>query len=268
MTVAISHEGAIAIVTVDNPPVNALSQALRQALMEAVSVIDADESVTAAVLICAGRTFIAGADVSEFDKPAAPPHLPDVVASIEAAKKPWVAAIHGSALGGGLEVALGCAYRIAAVSANLGLPEVKLGITPGAGGTVRLPRLIGISEAVDLVTTGSPVDARKAEALRLVDAVVGGDLLENAVAVARDAANRPRPQPICERRVSRPRRNARLPPFARSLASAALVRRILRPRRPSSVRPFWSFAALLKLLRCVTSSFRSGLRPVHRSLAV
>ncbi|MBN8953541.1 MULTISPECIES: 3-hydroxyacyl-CoA dehydrogenase NAD-binding domain-containing protein [unclassified Rhizobium] len=199
MTVAISHEGAIAIVTVDNPPVNALSQALRQALMEAVSVIDADESVTAAVLICAGRTFIAGADVSEFDKPAAPPHLPDVVASIEAAKKPWVAAIHGSALGGGLEVALGCAYRIAAVSANLGLPEVKLGITPGAGGTVRLPRLIGISEAVDLVTTGSPVDARKAEALRLVDAVVGGDLLENAVAVARDAANRPRPQPICER---------------------------------------------------------------------
>jgi len=198
MTVAITHEGTIAIVTVDNPPVNALSQALRQALAGAVSVIDADASVRAAVLICAGRTFIAGADVSEFGKPPVPPHLPDVVAGIEAAKKPWVAAIHGSALGGGLEVALGCAYRVAVASANLGLPEVKLGIIPGAGGTVRLLRLIGASAAVELVTNGSPIDARKAMAIGLVDTVAEGDLLSAAIAFAREAADKPRPRPLSE----------------------------------------------------------------------
>src|SRR5690606_21514320 len=140
MTLTIAREGSVAVVTVDNPPVNALSQALRQALVEAVATLDADAAVKAVVLICAGRTFIAGADVGEFGKPPQPPHLPDVVATIEGAKTPWVAAIHGSALGGGLEVALGCAWRVAAPSASLGLPEVKLGIIPGAGGTVRLPR--------------------------------------------------------------------------------------------------------------------------------
>ncbi len=201
MTVTITHEGAIAVVTIDNPPVNALSQALRQTLVEAVSAIDADTSVSAAVLICAGRTFIAGADVSEFGKPPIPPHLPDVVAGIEGASKPWVAAIHGSALGGGLEVALGCAYRVAVASASLGLPEVKLGLVPGAGGTVRLPRLIGAAAAVDLVTSGSPVDAAKAAAMGLVDAVVEGDLLPAAIAFAREAADKPGPQPISERAV-------------------------------------------------------------------
>lgn len=201
MTVTITHEDAIAVVTVDNPPVNALSQALRQALVEAVSAIDADASVSAAVLICAGRTFIAGADVSEFGKPPLPPHLPDVVAGIEGAGKPWVAAIHGSALGGGLEVALGCAYRVAAATANLGLPEVKLGLIPGAGGTVRPPRLIGASAAVDLVTGGGPIDVRKAAALGLVDTVVEGDLASAAIAFARKIADKPRPQPISERNV-------------------------------------------------------------------
>ena len=201
MTVTITHEGAIAVVTIDNPPVNALSQGLRQALMEAVSAIDADATTSAAVLICAGRTFIAGADVSEFGKLPAPPHLPDIVAAIEGSRKPWVAAIHGSALGGGLEVALGCAYRVAVASANLGLPEVKLGIIPGAGGTVRLPRLIGAAAAVDLVTSGDPVDARKALALGLVDAVVEGELLLAAIAFAREIADKPRPQRISERTV-------------------------------------------------------------------
>lgn len=126
MTVTIAREDTIAVVTVDNPPVNALSQALRQALVDTVTELDADAGVKAVVLLCAGRTFIAGADVSEFGKPPLPPHLPDVVASIENAKKPWVAAIHGSALGGGLEVTLGCAYRVALSTASLGLPEVKL----------------------------------------------------------------------------------------------------------------------------------------------
>ena len=202
MTVTIAREGAIAVVTVDNPPVNALSQALRQALVEGVAALDADEVVKAVVLLCAGRTFIAGADVSEFGKPPEPPHLPDVVAGIEGASKPWVAAIHGSALGGGLEVALGCAYRVAGPSAKLGLPEVTLGLIPGASGTVRLPRLIGAPAAVDLVTSGNPVDARKAAALRLVDLVVDGDLRQATIAFAEEAIGKPRPQPISARSVA------------------------------------------------------------------
>jgi 3-hydroxyacyl-CoA dehydrogenase len=201
MTVTIARENAIAVVTVDNPPVNALSQALRQALVEAVAELDADATVKAVVLICAGRTFIAGADVNEFGKPPQPPHLPDVVAGIEGAKKPWVAAIHGSALGGGLEVALGCAYRVAVASASLGLPEVKLGIIPGAGGTVRLPRLIGPAAAVELVTGGSPVGAKKAHTLGLVDAVIDGDLRAGAIAFANEIAGKPLPQPISGRAV-------------------------------------------------------------------
>lgn len=202
MTVTIAREGAIAVVTVDNPPVNALSRALRQALLEAVATLDADEAVKAVVLRCAGRTFIAGADVNEFGKPPQPPHLPDVVASIEGARKPWIAAIHGNALGGGLEVALGCTYRAAVASANLGLPEVKLGLVPGAGGTVRLPRLIGAPAAIDLVTSGNPVDARKAAMLGLVDLVVEGDLLPAAIEFAREAAGKPVPQPISGRTVA------------------------------------------------------------------
>ena len=201
MTVTIAREGSVAVVTVDNPPVNALSQALRQALVEAVAELDADAAVTAVVLICAGRTFIAGADVSEFGKPPQPPHLPDVVAAIESAKKPWMAAIHGSALGGGLEVALGCAYRVAVSSASLGLPEVKLGIIPGAGGTVRLPRLIGAAAAVDLVTGGNPVGAREADGLGLVDAVIDGDLRAGSIAFAEGIAEKPLPQPISRRAV-------------------------------------------------------------------
>ncbi|UDF32770.1 UNVERIFIED_ORG: enoyl-CoA hydratase/isomerase family protein (plasmid) [Roseateles sp. XES5] len=201
MTVTIAREASVAVVTIDNPPVNALSQALRQALVEAVAELDADAAVKAVVLICAGRTFIAGADVSEFGKPPQPPHLPDVVAGIEAAKKPWVAAIHGSALGGGLEVALGCAYRVAVASASLGLPEVKLGIIPGAGGTQRLPRLIGAAAAVDLITGGSPVGARKAEGLGLVDAIIDGDLRAGSVAFAAGVVEKPLPQPISSRAV-------------------------------------------------------------------
>lgn len=201
MTLTIAREEAIAVVTIDNPPVNALSQALRKALVDAVAELDADATVRAVVLICVGRTFIAGADVSEFGKPPQPPHLPDVVACIESAKKPWVAAVHGSALGGGLEVALGCAYRVAVPSASLGLPEVKLGIIPGAGGTVRLPRLIAPAAAVDLVTSGNPVGAKKAQALGLVDAVIDGDLRSGAIAFANDVAEKPLPQPISRRAV-------------------------------------------------------------------
>ncbi|MFN7011407.1 MAG: 3-hydroxyacyl-CoA dehydrogenase NAD-binding domain-containing protein [Allorhizobium sp.] len=182
--ITIAREGRIAVVTVDNPPVNALSQAVRQGLSEAAKALDDDPDVAAVVLICAGRTFIAGADVSEFDKPPQPPHLPDVISAIEMAAKPWIAAIHGSALGGGFEVALGCRFRLAVAEASVGLPEVTLGIVPGAGGTVRTPRLAGIEAAVELVTTGKPVRAARAHELGLIDRIVAGDLRTGAIAFA------------------------------------------------------------------------------------
>ena len=204
MVVSIEREGDIAVVTVDNPPVNALGQALRQGLWDAVGALDADPAVRAVVLVCAGRTFIAGADVTEFGKPPVPPHLPDVVDRIEAAAKPWVAAIHGSALGGGFEVAMGCRFRVAVEGASVGLPEVTLGIVPGASGTVRTPRLAGSEAAVDLVTTGRPVKAAKALALGLVDAVVAGDLRGGAVGFARAALAKPLPPAVSARPVPSP----------------------------------------------------------------
>lgn len=202
--VSITREGEIAVVTIDNPPVNALSQALRQGLWDAVSSLDADPQVRAVVLVCAGRTFIAGADVTEFGKPPTAPHLPDLVDRIEGAQKPWVAAIHGSALGGGFEVAMGCRFRVAVEGASVGLPEVSLGIVPGASGTVRTPRLAGVEAAVELVTSGKPVKAAKALSLGLVDAVFADDLQANALAFARDALTRDLPPPVSVRLVTAP----------------------------------------------------------------
>ncbi len=197
MPLSIAREGRIAVVTIDNPPVNALSLALRQSLWDAAETLDADPAVDAVVLLCAGRTFIAGADVSEFGKPPQPPHLPDLVARIEAAKKPWIAAIHGSALGGGFEVALACRFRLALATASVGLPEVSLGIVPGAGGTVRLPRLVPPGTAVDIATTGKPVKAPTALSLGLIDRLVEGDLRAGAIAFA--AALPPLPAPLRDR---------------------------------------------------------------------
>ena len=202
--IRLEHDGDIAVVTVDNPPVNALSQAMRQALWDTVETLDADMSVRAVVLICAGRTFIAGADVAEFNLPPMPPHLPDLVDRIEKAVKPWVAAIHGSALGGGFEVAMGCRFRIALDGASVGLPEVTLGLVPGASGTVRTPRLAGVAAAIAMVTTGRPVRAAQAQALGLVDAVVTGDLRVQAVAFAHAALTRPLPLPVSARAVDAP----------------------------------------------------------------
>ncbi len=199
--VTIARKGQIAIVTVDNPPVNALSQELRQGLWDAAVALDADPGVAAVVLTCAGRTFIAGADVREFGRTPEPPHLPDLVDRIEGAAKPWTAAIHGSALGGGLEVALGCRFRVAAPGANLGLPEVNLGIIPGASGTVRTPRLIGVPAAVSLITSGRPLRAEKALGLGLIDAVIEGDLSDGAVAFAEAALGQPLPEPISARAI-------------------------------------------------------------------
>jgi len=184
MAVSIRREGDLAIVTIDNPPVNALSRAVRQGLFDAVTILDNDVSVSGVLLVCAGRTFIAGADVNEFSKPPLEPHLRDVVAAIESAKTPWVAVIHGTALGGGFEIAMGCRFRVALKDAKIGFPEVTLGLIPGAGGTVRTPRLAGVVNAVTLVTTGRAIGATQALAIGLIDAVVAGDLLLSAAAFA------------------------------------------------------------------------------------
>jgi 3-hydroxyacyl-CoA dehydrogenase len=198
---SIRHEGEIAIVTIDNPPVNALSQVLRQSLWDAVDTLDADDTVKAVLLTCAGRTFIAGADVSEFSKPPMEPHLPDLVAHIEGAKKPWAAAIHGTALGGGFEMALGCRFRIAQPKAKIGLPEVTLGLIPGASGTVRTPRLCGIDAAIDLVTTGKPIPATKAKDLGLVDCLSENALVADSLDFLKYALSQPLPLPVSQRSI-------------------------------------------------------------------
>ena len=165
-------DGPIATITIDSPPVNALSAAVRDGIKRAVEAADADGAVKAIVLICAGRTFIAGADISEFGKPPREPSLPSVLDRIEFASKPIVAAIHGTALGGGFEVALTAHYRVAVPSAKFGLPEIKLGLIPGAGGTQRLPRLIGAEKALDVILSGSPFGASDAKAWGVVDEIV------------------------------------------------------------------------------------------------
>src|SRR5208282_652297 len=179
-------EGEVAVVTINSPPVNALSQAVRDGLKGGVEAADANEAVKAIVIICAGRTFIAGADITEFGKPPAPPYLPDVLDLIESASKPVVAALHGTALGGGFEVALTAHYRIAVPSAKCGLPEIKLGLIPGAGGTQRLPRLVGVEKALDVILSGTPFGAREAKEWGVVDELAEeGKLHESAVRFAR-----------------------------------------------------------------------------------
>jgi 3-hydroxyacyl-CoA dehydrogenase len=192
--VALARAGEIALLTIDSPPVNALSAPVREGIVAGLRRAIDDPAVKAIVLICAGRTFIAGADIGEFGKPPKGPNLLEVEEVIEGSPKPVVAAIHGTALGGGLETALACHYRVAVPSARCGLPEVKLGILPGAGGTQRLPRLTGPEKALDMVTSGEPVGAPEAMALGIVDALVGeGALREGALAFARKVVAEGRP---------------------------------------------------------------------------
>jgi len=182
--VRLQRHGAIALIIVDNPPVNALSQPVRQGLQQAFQAADADPEVQAVALVCEGNTFIAGADIKEFGKPPQSPSLPEVIEVIEGARKPSVAVIHGTALGGGLEVALGCHYRIARKDAKVGLPEVKLGLLPGAGGTQRLPRLAGVAKALDMIVSGQPIGAAEALEHHIVDELFEGDLVEAGLAYA------------------------------------------------------------------------------------
>jgi len=184
MTVAYGQQGAVAVLTVDNPPVNALSVGVRQGLIDGIKRAVGDPAIAAIVLIGKGKTFIAGADIREFGKPPQPPRLTVAIAEIEASPKPVVAAIDGVALGGGLEVALGCHFRVGTPRTQVGLPEVKIGIVPGAGGIERLPRLIGLEPALKMMVSGDPVRAGKARELGIIDAIAEGDLLAEAVAFA------------------------------------------------------------------------------------
>ncbi|MBL8270832.1 3-hydroxyacyl-CoA dehydrogenase NAD-binding domain-containing protein [Steroidobacter sp.] len=190
----LSVEDGIAIVTINYPPVNALSHAVREGIVNGLQQAIADAAVKAVVLICDGRTFMAGADITEFGKPPKAPWLPEVIEAIENSNKPVIAAIHGTALGGGLEVALGCHYRVAVPAAKCGLPEVHLGLLPGAGGTQRLPRIVGPEKALEMVTSGAHVDAKTSHAAGLIDELVPeGQLRAGAIAYAKKvvAENRP-----------------------------------------------------------------------------
>lgn len=176
--------GSIARVTIDNPPVNALGQSVREGLMAAVADLSGVAGLRAVVLGCAGRSFVAGADIRELGKPPVAPVLPDVLAAIEGAPVPWVAAVQGTALGGGLELAMACHGRVAMAGAKLGLPEVTLGIIPGAGGTVRLPRLVPMADAVTLITSGKPIGAEAAQRMGLMDRLATDDLWVEGEALA------------------------------------------------------------------------------------
>ena len=183
-SVDLDRRGRVAVVTVNNPPVNALSQHVRQGLRDGLQQAAADTAVGAIVIVCAGRTFIAGADITEFGKPPAPPSLHEVLDLIEGSAKPVVAAVHGTALGGGLEVTLACHYRVGVKDARFGLPEVKLGLLPGAGGTQRLPRVVGVEKALSMMVSGDPIRADEALKHGLIDQIVEGDLTAAGVAFA------------------------------------------------------------------------------------
>ena len=183
--IKIHHESDVMVITVDNPPINAGSIEVRQGLLDAIAELEHHAKSKAAVIIGAGSTFIAGSDMKEFSQPLAEPHLPKVIAAIENCHKPVIAALHGAALGGGFELTLACDARIALEGSIVGLPEVTLGMIPGAGGTQRLPRLIGIEKSIELICSGARIKADEALKLGIINQVVKDDLLGNAITLAR-----------------------------------------------------------------------------------
>ncbi len=235
MVISVSTKNGVAVVTIDNPPVNAASAAVRKGLMRALARTEADHGVSAVVLHCAGMTFVAGADISEFGKPPVEPHLPDVIDAIERASKPWVAALHGTVLGGGLELAMGCHARIADRNTKLGLPEVTLGLIPGAGGTVRLPRLVTADRALTMVAGGKPITAADARAAGLIDEIADDNLLERAAGFAR------RPRDVLPTR-DRPLRKAQ------DSASLQALSRELRAKARGQISPVSAVEAIERTL--------------------
>ena len=250
------HEGDVAVITVDSPPVNALSADVRDGLAGAFDKLSGDKAVKAAVLVCAGRTFIAGADISEFGKAPRGASLHTVQDAMENAPVPVVAAIHGTALGGGLEVALCAHYRVSDAKAKMGLPEVKLGLLPGAGGTQRLPRIVGAKKALEMVTSGTPMGAKEALAVGLVDDVVDGDLTAGAVAFARKIVAEKRP-------LKKVREDS-----SRLGGDAASLAPLFADFRKANARAFKGFEAPEANIKCIEAAvalpFEEGMK-VERS---
>lgn len=243
--IAYSRHGDIAVLTVQNPPVNALSQAVRQGLADGMDRAEADEGVRAVLIVGDGRAFFAGADITEFGKPPLEPHLPDLINRIEASPLLVVASMHGVSLGGGLEVALGCHYRLAVPTARVGLPEVHLGLLPGAGGTQRLPRLAGVEDALEVMTSGRHVEAAEAHDLGFVDALREGDPKKNGIAYTRQLLDR-----------NAPRRPVREMPAPDPIDWDAAFEAALKRGR-GQIAPAWCVRAVQA---CVEKPFGEGLK--------
>ncbi|MET0652554.1 MAG: 3-hydroxyacyl-CoA dehydrogenase NAD-binding domain-containing protein [Hyphomicrobiaceae bacterium] len=254
--VRLERDGAVAVIVIDNPPVNAGSLDVRRGLLEAIRTAAADSAIDAAVIIGAGSTFVAGSDIREFGQPLDEPQLPAVIAAIEACPKPVVAAIHGASLGGGFELALGCDARVCAPGSLVGLPEVTLGMIPGAGGTQRLPRLVGIAAAIEIVCSGRRVPAEEALRLGIVDKLIEGDLRSGAVMYARARGGR-------KRRLSEAPVPADTHDSVEKVASAALKAGRGRPHVAEAIDAVKSasrlpFAEALAIEREVFQRLRSG----------
>lgn len=232
-TVSTQLEDDIYVISVDNPPVNALSHAVREGLVAALEALAAEPAARAGVIACKGRTFFSGADISEFGKPPKFPILPEVMTAIEECPKPVVAAIHGMALGGGFETALACDARIMAPDAKLGLPEVTLGLIPGAGGAQRLPRLVGLGPALEMIVTGKPIGAAKAAEIGAIDRIAEGELL----AAARDFAR--------ERAAAGKRKTSALPAPARDEEAVAAQTAYAKKRLRGQIAPLKAIEAAL-----------------------
>jgi 3-hydroxyacyl-CoA dehydrogenase len=264
--VTVTRDGAVGLIEIDHPPVNALSQPVREALLAALQALDADPAIAAIVVHGRGRHFIAGADVREFDAGPRPPLLNDVLLRLEACAKPVVAALHGTTLGGGAELALASHYRAAAADLSFGLPEIKLGLLPGSGGTVRLPRLAGVERALDLMLGGQPIGTEEAVGLGIVDQRLQGDTLEAALCYARELIARrapvrrtcdiaiaaPAATLLAERRAALPPAAARVPANGRILD--AIEAAVAQPFRPALARARELFEA------CRTSPESRALR--------
>ena len=242
-------KGGIAVITLNNPPVNGLGHATRSGIFDGLKKALADNAVKAIVITGAGKAFSGGADIKEFNTPksSAEPNLHTVIAAIEAADKPVVAAVHSVAMGGGLELALGCHYRVASPGAQIALPEVKLGLLPGAGGTQRLPRVVGVETALNMIVSGNPVMSEKLAGTKLFDQMIEGDLMAGAIAFAGEIAGR-RPLPkVRDIRIDLPNHEAFFQ-FARNTVGAMAK----------------NFPAPLKCVDCVeaavTLPFEEGMK--------
>jgi 3-hydroxyacyl-CoA dehydrogenase len=265
--VTVTRLGEVALVEIENPPVNALAQPVRAALLQAIEALDADGGVAAIVIHGRGRHFIAGADVREFDLPPRQPLLNDVLLRLEACAKPVVAALHGTTLGGGAELALASHYRCATQDLSFGLPEIKLGLLPGSGGTVRLPRVVGIERALEMMTGGTPVGFATAVALGIVDQEILGDLRDGAIAYARELLRDGAPvRRVCDRPLAAPASPLFFTDFRSTLSPAAIrvpaSTRIVEAVEAAASRPFRAALARARELfeECRVSSESKALR--------